>query len=71
MVKPERPTRAHTNRNTLTVLICLSDSDSETGCQREGIYYGIDLAMQLGGNGNFSFHFPLCSARLVGALKEG
>ena len=72
MLKTEKPTHKHTHRNTLSVLICLSDSAvSETGCRREGIYYWIDLAMQLGGNGNFSFHFSLCSSRLSGALKEG
>ena len=75
MLKAERPTHTHTHTHTHiharthSVLICLSDSAvSETGCQREGIYYRIDLAMQLGGNGNFSFHFSLCNGRLSGAL---
>lgn len=72
MLKPDHTqTRTHTE-NASSVLICLSDSAvSETGCQREGIYYRIDLAMQLGGSGNFSFHFSLCNSRLLGFLKEG
>lgn len=56
-------TTIQTHTHKLGVLICPSDSAvSETGCQREGICYRIDLAMQLGGNGNFSFH---CSVILL------
>lgn len=62
----------NTHGESLTALICPSDSAvSETGCHREGIYYRIDLAAQLSGNGNFSFHFSLCYTRPLGALKEG
>lgn len=61
-----------THGKTLSGLICLSDSAvSATGCWREGIYYWIDLAVQLGGNWNFSFHFSLGNVRLSGALKKG
>lgn len=70
MLKTEQPTHIP-YRNTF--LICLSDSVvSETRRQREGIYYRIDLVVQLGGNRNFSFHFlpvTLISRELWGRNK--
>lgn len=67
---PPPPSHTHTREHVHKLLICPSDSAvSETGCQREGIYYRIDLAMQLGGNGNFSFHFSLSNTSLWGTLK--
>lgn len=72
-IRPPHPdTHTPTYTHKVGVLICPTDSAvSETGCQREGIYYRIDLAMQLGGNGNFSFHFSLSNTSLWGTLKKG
>lgn len=69
---PHTLIHTHPYTHKVGVLICPTDSAvSETGCQREGIYYRIDLAMQLGGNGNFSFHFSLSNTSLWGTLKKG